>query len=448
MGFGQPGSAACAEPVASAAIVWPVPTPARSFERRGLVLGAASAVVGWVLVATPASGAPTCAFDQPTATLTIVVGNGESAAIARSGEAITLDGAACGAASVTNTDTVNVDGSAGTPTQVSIDVSAGGFAPGPAPEAEPNPEIEFNLNLPSGSPTVLVIGGTGADHLVLGTGGINLNAAETTGDADVSIVGLPLVRLDGNDGNDELSVAGGHGTGTPATGSLNGGTGDDLLVGGLGGSTLDGGDGSDSVDYSAASQLVLANLATGAVDHAGGQTDQLPGVENLTGSPGGDAIKGGDGSNALDGGVGDDLVIGGLGDDTLEGGEGTDTLAFGKVEEGVTVDLRAGTSEGEGDDAIAGFENVTGTPGPDAIHGDNAPSLILGIRGSDELFGHDGADDLRGGAGHDQLFGQRGDDGSSGGPGRDQLDGGKGEDVCRGGPHPDAFVFCERIVLG
>jgi len=49
-------------------------------------------VVSWLLLATPASAAATCAFDPITAIVTIAVGDGESAAISQTGGSITLDG--------------------------------------------------------------------------------------------------------------------------------------------------------------------------------------------------------------------------------------------------------------------------------------------------------------------------------------------------------------------
>ncbi len=308
-------------------------------------------------------------------------------------------------------------------------------------------EIEFSLNLPNGSPVVRVVGGANADNLAYGTGGINLNGAESTADADVTITGTPAVVLDGNAGNDVLSVGGSAGTGGAASGTLNGGSEDDLLFGGLGGSTFDGGNGNDGLDYAASTQLLIANLATGVTNHAGGLSDQLSNLENLAGSPGADAITGDDGPNVLQAGGGDDVVIGGGGDDTLGGGDGLDTLAFGVVEGGVEVDLRDGTSEGDGNDVLADFENVVGTTQADTIHADHGRSIVIGGRGSDELYGHDGADDLQGDQGNDQLFGQKGTDLVNGGPGRDQLDGGQASDRCRGGPDPDAFVFCEVIRL-
>ena len=423
-----------------------VPPRARPLARRVAAASGAAALGVLLLVAAPASAAPTCVFDQVGAAVTIAVGDGETAVIAVDNGAITLNGTACDAATVSTTDSIVVEAT-GTPTQIDIDLAGGDFGPGLTPEGDGTSEIEFTVNLPNGTPVLRVVGGANADNLVYGTGGINLNGTESTADADVTITGTPQVVLDGNAGNDVLSVGGGAGAGSPASGTLNGGGEDDLLFAGIGGSTFDGGNGADGLDYAAATQLLLANLATGVANHAGGLSDELSNLENLAGSPGSDAITGDDGPNVLQAGAGDDLVIGGGGDDTLGGGEGLDTVAFGVTEDGVQVDLRDGTSEGEGNDVLADFENVVGTPQADTIHADHGRSIVIGGRGSDELFGHDGADAVQGDQGNDQLFGQKGTDLVSGGPGRDQLDGGQAQDRCRGGPDPDAFVFCEVIRL-
>ncbi len=483
----------------------------------------ASWLVGGVITAVPASAAPTCAFDAMTATATIQVGNGESAIIARSGDAITLDGTPCGAATVTATDAIVVNGTA-IPAAITIDLGGGAFAPGMSTESdEGDPEIEFTINLPAGSPTVRVVGSGGTDDLVVGEGGINLNAAEAAGDADVLIVGLPVIELDGGAGDDVLSVAGGAGTGAQRAATVHGDADGDQLFGGLGGSTFDGGDGSDTLDYSA-SNAIVADLGGSVVNHAGALLDQVNAVENLTGSPEADQITGDDGPNVLRGGdgadvlageggdddldgqagadtadyggspgsvvvvlntsargdgtdllsglenalgspandvligdgqandlaggAGDDRISGGPGADALDGGPGIDTVFFASADTGVQVDLRDGTSKGEGDDTLAGFEQVTGSPFADTIHGDDSANRLLGDRGKDQLFGHDGRDQVLGNAGADRLQGQGGSDVVSGGVGRDQLNGGDGQDLCDGGPDPDSFVFCEEIHLG
>lgn len=447
--------------------------------------------------------AATCLFVPPA--VTVDVAAGETATIGRTGVDITLDGAACGGATVANTDTITIT-TTGVPAEIVIDLTGGPLAPGLSPEADGS-EIEITINVSSGTPTLRILGSTGVDRIVAGASGINLNSDETTADVDVTITGTPGLVIDGGDGDDILSLAGEAGTGTGRQGSLLGQAGNDRLLGGMAGSTFDGGLGTDEVDYTGATQLASANLATGTVTHQGGGTDTLAGIENLTGSPGEDRIVGnasdnvidggdgidtidfsaasainvdlrvgsavgegtdslssienvigspfedhivgGGGGNRLDGGPGDDKIDGGGGDDALIGGEGSDTVSFQSATEGVTVSLKKGTAEGAGADTLEGFENAVGTLKADEIQGDGAGNRLDGRRGPDRVSGGGGADIIQGGDGNDVLFGQRGNDLLLGDSGKDRLDGGKdSDDVCKGGTGPDSFVFCETINAG
>jgi len=459
-------------------------------------------VLAFGLLAIPAAAA-TCVFAPPA--VTVEVGAGETATIGRSGDDITLNGAPCGGATVTNTDTIAIT-TTGVPTEIVIDLTGGPLAPGLTPEADGS-EIEITVNVSTGTPTLRILGSTGVDHIVAGASGINLNSDETTADEDATITGSPGLVIDGGDGDDVLSLAGGAGTGTTGRqGSLLGQAGNDLLLGGVAGSTFDGGVGTDEIDYTSATQLQSANLSTGQVVHQGGGTDTLAGIENLTGSPGDDrivgdgsdnVIDGGDGidtidysaasavnvdlrtgravgdgtdglssienvigspfadhivgdggANLLDGGPGDDKIDGGGGDDTLAGRDGNDTVSFQSATEGVTVSLTRGTAEGNGADTIEGFENVVGTPRADEIRGDGARNRLDGRRGPDQAYGGGGADIILGGDGNDLLFGQSDNDTLLGESAKDQLDGGKDRDVCKGGSGPDSFVSCETINAG
>lgn len=423
----------------------PVRTPARPRPLRSGRFAAATLLgSAVVLTAVPARAAPTCAFDAQTGIMTVLVGTGETAVLARSGDAITLDGVGCDTATVTTTDSIVVDGSAGG-ANVTLDLSGGPFEPGMTPDPDGTSEIEITLTVP-GTSTVLIVGSAQADHFVLGADGANLNAAETSADADVLIVGTPAVTIQGMAGADTLSVAGGAGTGAPSSATLSGGADDDLLLGGLGGSSLDGGDGVDMADYAAAAGI-LGDLAVGLVLHAAGGQDQLANLENLTGSPGVDVITGNDQANSLSGGGEDDRIDGGGGDDTLDGGSGIDTVRFRTTDAGVVVHLRDGTATGDGTDSLAAFENVMGSRKADTIHGDDGANKIAGGAGADQLFGHGGADLMTGGPGNDRINGQDGADRLFGRSGRDHLGGGEGKDSCNGGPDPDSFVLCEQIRL-
>ena len=261
-------------------------------------------VLGFGLLPIPAAAA-TCVFAPPIAT--VDVGAGETATIGRSGNDITLNGTACGGATVANTDTIAVT-TTGVPTEIAIDLTAGPLAPGLTPEADGS-EIEITVDLPSGTPILRILGSSDVDRIVAGANSINLNADETTADADVTITGAPALVIEGGDGDDVLSLAGGSGTGTTGRqGSLFGQAGNDRLLGGVAGSTFDGGVGTDEVDYASATRLDPANLAPGQVVHQGGGTDTLAGIENLTGSPGDDRIIGDGSDNVIDGGDGIDTI--------------------------------------------------------------------------------------------------------------------------------------------
>jgi Ca2+-binding RTX toxin-like protein len=136
--------------------------------------------------------------------MTVSVAEADSATIVRNADAIAVNGTACEAATVATTDSIVVN-STGTPAEVSIDQSGGRFEPGFTTEPD-GPEIEFTINLASGTPTLRIIGTTGADAIVIGASGINLNADETTGDPDVTVTGTPASSWSG-DGDDALSVA-------------------------------------------------------------------------------------------------------------------------------------------------------------------------------------------------------------------------------------------------
>jgi Ca2+-binding RTX toxin-like protein len=375
--------------------------------------------------------------------MTVSVAEGESVAITRNGEAIAVNGTACDVATVTTTDLIAVN-STGTPTEVSIDQTGGRFEPGFTTEPDGASEIEFTVNLPVGTPTLRVIGTAEADGIVVGASGINLNAAEATGDADVTATGTPAIVVESGDGDDALSVAGGAGTGEPGPGAaLHGQEGADLLVAGNGGSAFDGGGGTDTADFVVLVDGVAVDLAEGIADGVG--SDTLEGVENVIGSPGPDEIIGDAAANVLAGGDGDDTIDGGAEADTLLGGNGRDTVSFASASAGVTANLKAGTAEGDGADTVDGFEDVLGSRRSDVLRGNGSANLVDGGGGKDEIHGGNGNDELLGDDGNDLLFGDKGKDDLKGENGKDQLNGGDGRDRCKGGPDPDSFVNCENI---
>ena len=170
-----------------------------------------------------------------------------------------------------------------------------------------------------------------------------------------------IENLIGSRYNDDL-------TGDTGNNVLRAGAGDDVLIGGAGADRLQGGTGQDTVSYTDSPAGVKVRLhtlyakggdATGdtfpglltvAFTDADGvaQTDSLPDVENLIGSPHNDILAGDRRDNVLDGGFGDDKLYGGPGggDDVMDGGLGNDRIFGGQGD-----DTLIG---GPGDDRLAG----------------------------------------------------------------------------------------------
>ncbi len=220
------------------------------------------------------------------------------------------------------------------------------------------------------------------------------------------------------------------------------------------------------------------------------------GRDNLAnGYAGNDVISGKGGGDTLMGNAGDDLLRGGSGADALFGGIGRDLLDYRFSDDGVEVDLKAGTALGghaEGD-SISGFESLRGSGFGDVLRGNGHDNMLVGLAGADHLDGRAGIDradyrhsgqgvavDLHHGSGtggdaegdtlrsienirgslhddqlvgngranvlfgsfgNDTLDGARGADRLFGGSGSDVLDGGAGNDVLWGGSGSNRFVF-------
>jgi Ca2+-binding RTX toxin-like protein len=243
-------------------------------------------------------------------------------------------------------------------------------------------------------------GGAGTDTADYSTDTLgvvaNLAAGTATG-ADIGNDTLTaLENLNGGSGNDAL-------TGDGNANVLSGGSGNDVLVGGAGNDTLDGGVGIDRADYSADTQGVTANLATGSATGAAVGTDVLTAIEKLVGGSGADLLTGNSVSTTLVGGGGNDVIVAGSGGGTLDGGTGLDTASFANDTQGITASLASGTVSGPGlaGTGLVAIENLTGGSGSDKLTGNGAANVLSGGSGNDTLIGGAGNDTLDGGAGTD-----------------------------------------------
>ncbi len=270
-----------------------------------------------------------------------------------------------------------------------------------------------------GEPATIV--GTNGDDSITGTNGPDVIVSRAGADTVEGGGGFDLVC--GGPGPDRLS--GGRGGEF-----LFGGKGDDRLRGGAGpfsdyapGPGRDRVVGSNVVDdvvhFIGATGPVVASLIT---QEATGQgADELISVEHLLGGPFGDTLIGNSadntlvgraGADELRGGEGFDFLAGQKGDDDIHGGADSDIADYYEENRNaglstagpITVDLVAGTAEGDGSDTLGGIEGATGSDGDDTMTGDekeNAFFLLVG--GDDFVDAGRGADDLTAGAGLDAL---------------------------------------------
>ncbi|TDQ81494.1 FecR family protein [Dongia mobilis] len=122
----------------------------------------------------------------------------------------------------------------------------------------------------------------------------------------------------------------------------------------------------------------------------------------ITGSGGDDTLIGSSFDDQVAGGGGDDTIVAGHGggNDFYDGGDDEDTIVYASTDEGVIVDLGAGTASGDPDigvDKLANIENVTGGSGNDKLIGNGGANVLSGAAGADELQGNGGDDTLIGG---------------------------------------------------
>jgi Ca2+-binding RTX toxin-like protein len=210
--------------------------------------------------------------------------------------------------------------------------------------------------------------------------------------------------------------------GTPFGDVMIGDSGPNTFAGSGGSDRLRGGRGLDVANYEFAAGSVRIDLAAAHARGADGR-DVLVGIESIIGSAFDDQLLGDGGNNEIAGLGGDDLMDG--------RGSPLDTLSYAFAPVGVTVDVRLGAAFGEGNDTLAGFERVSGSPLGDTLVGDDD---------ADTLHGLGGADTVEGGGGPDLLATHGGNDELLGGPGRDDLNGGSGGDDMDGGPNADRCV--------
>jgi Ca2+-binding RTX toxin-like protein len=253
-------------------------------------------------------------------------------------------------------------------------------------------------------------------------------------------------NIDGGPGDDSLAGLAGDDVvvGSAGNDTVFGGRDNDVLVGAAGDDVIDGGDGSDFVSFATSAAAVTVDLP--ALTATGDGTDVVRSVRAVVGSSFDDVLTGDVGNNSIDGGGGNDVIAGLAGDDALTGGAGVDTVTYIASSLGVSASLRMGRASGDGNDDLAGFENLVGSAFDDVVSGDAGANAMDGGGGVDtvsyaaspgpvaaSLTGGtavgDGADRL---SGFENLVGSRFADTLTGDTGRNSIEGGNGNDSLTG----------------
>ncbi|QIS94618.1 matrixin family metalloprotease [Nitratireductor mangrovi] len=260
--------------------------------------------------------------------------------------------------------------------------------------------------LSGGGDNDILDGGSGADQLDGGSGVDTADYSASAGRVNVSL--STGTALGGDAHGDTLSgIENLIGTNSSLTDFLTGNSlanrieglaGDDFLAGLGGADVLIGGSGVDTADYSASTQRIAVNLASGKGFGGDAQGDTLSGIENLIGTNSSltDFLTGNSLANRIEGLAGDDLLAGLGGADVLIGGSGIDTADYSASTGRINVNLSTGTGLG-GDahgDTLSGIENLIGTNVSlgDFLTGDGGNNVIAGLAGPDQINGMGGVD--------------------------------------------------------
>ena len=266
----------------------------------------------------------------------------------------------------------------------------------------------------STSVTGIVVNGLGGDDTIIVDAAIAATISGGAGD-DTIIGGSLGDDIQGGLGVDDISggagadvlLGGGDGITDLSMNSIDGGTGNDVLIGGSGVDWLSGANGADMIFGFGGNDEILGGGGNDSI--LGGDGDDV-----CSGGAGNDMIDGEDGDDDMLGGGGDDAMFGGAGNDIMNGFDGRDRMEGGNGDD----DIRGGKQR----DIILGgngIDLVSGQAGNDVVRGGNDDDTVLGGAGSDRLFGDAGADVLSGNGGDDFFNGGAGDDAFFGGAGCD-----------------------------
>lgn len=253
----------------------------------------------------------------------------------------------------------------------------------------------------------IIVSRDAGGHILVNGGNVAIQGGTAT------VANTTLIKMDGQDGNDILSLD--ETNGALPVANIMGGNGNDILTGGSANDLLFGQDGNDTL-------------------FGKGGNDQL------FGGAGNDTLTGGTGTDSVFGEAGNDRMIWNPGDgsDVNEGGDGSDTVEVngGNASENFTV-----TPNG----TRVRFDRVD--PAPFSLDIGTTENLVLNANGGDDVItASNGLASLisltlDGGEGNDTITGGDGNDRLLGGDGNDLIVGGRGSDVALLGTGDDTFVW-------
>jgi len=253
-------------------------------KRFALAIAVAAMVIA---IPSPVAATETCQYSaaEHKVTLNITGATTNTALYRVTTNAITLNGNYCGAATISNTDTIAVTGD-GQSQVLTITLALGALAPGFTNEPGSSDEIELTINLGGGNDTLRIVGNDNVNKFVFGQDNslagtprkINLNAGESTGvDGDLTMTNVENITVYGQGGNDVIRAQGKTGSGPdPLTLPLlvYGGNGADVIKGGNAQDRIYGEAGQDEVwGYGTGDFIHLNDGAPGDVGHGGAGND-------------------------------------------------------------------------------------------------------------------------------------------------------------------------------
>lgn len=248
----------------------------------------------------------------------------------------------------------------------------------------------------------------GVDTVALTSAGTVANTVTINGDGDadadalaITISGATNLNLTSTSAN-SMTATGTNGAGytgnltatLSVTGTITGGTGNDLLTG-----------------SSTGSDLITGNA----------------GNDTIVGNGGNDTLAAGEGNNSVTGGTGNDIITAGAGNDTIVTGEGSNSVTAGDGNNTIT-----GGSGADTIDSGAGNDLITAGSGNDSITGGAGNNTVVAGGGNDYVFTTTGADVITVGSGNNTVI--------SGG-GSDTITAGNGNDNINAGGDDDRIIF-------